>query len=63
MLERITIDQLKLKQFNLSKLYTPDEDDRYFLEEFGGKPKINERLQARERQSLSIVESTKQRAQ
>lgn len=55
MLEKITIDQLKLKQFNLSKLYAPDEDDRYFLEEFGGKPRINERLQARERQSLSIV--------
>ena len=32
MLEKLTLDHLKLKQFNIAKMYAPDEDDRYFLE-------------------------------
>lgn len=44
-------------------MYAPEEDDRYFMEEYGAKPRIASRLQARERQSLSIVESTKMRAE
>ena len=64
MLEKCTLDNLKLKGFNPSKYYTiNDDEDRYFLDEYGGqKPKMNQQFQARQRQSQSIVESTKMRA-
>lgn len=55
MLQKLTIDHLKLKQFNPNKLYAQSDDDHYFLEEYGARPRISSRLQARERQSLSIV--------
>ena len=63
MLQRLNIDHLKLKQFNPAKFMAHSEDDHYFLEEYGAKPRISSRLQARERQSLSIAESTKLRAE
>ena len=61
-INQLNFDQLRLKKFNPAKILTPTDDDRYFLEEYGGRPKITERMQVRERQSLSIVESTKSRA-
>lgn len=63
MLEKLTLDHLKLKNFNPSKYYTIDEEDKYYLDDYGGsRPKWTQRMQNRERQSLSIVQSTKMRA-
>lgn len=47
MLQRLNIDHLKLKQFNPAKFMSHSEDDHYFLEEYGAKPRISSRLQAR----------------
>lgn len=56
MLEKLTLDHLKLKNFNPSKYYTIDEEDKYYLDDYGGsRPKWTQRMQNRERQSLSIV--------
>lgn len=64
MLEKVSVEHLKLKNFNPSKYYTIDDDDKYFLDEYGGsRPKFSQRFQTRERQSMSVVESTKMRAQ
>jgi hypothetical protein len=62
MLDRIGFDHLKLKQFNPTKLYTPEDEDRCFLEEYGARPRIAS-MQARERQSLTIAADTRQRAE
>ena len=62
-IQKLNIEQLRLKQFNPTKLYSAHEDDAYFLQEYGSKPRMSSRLQARERQSLSVVESTKMRAE
>ena len=62
MLGKLTIDHLRLKQFNPSKFIGQADDDQYFLSEYGGKARVSSRLEAKERQSLSIVESTRMRA-
>ena len=40
MLEKLTLDQLKLKHFNAAK-FTIDQDDRDFFDEYRSKPRIN----------------------
>jgi hypothetical protein len=47
MLQKLTIDHLKLKQFNPSKFMAQADDDHYFLEEYGARARISTRLQAR----------------
>lgn len=48
MLEKLTLDHLKLKNFNPSKYYTIDEEDKYFLDEYGGsRPRFSQRFQNR----------------
>ena len=39
-INHLNIEQLRLKKFNPAKIIAPAEDDRYFLEEYGAKPKI-----------------------
>jgi hypothetical protein len=38
MLERMSLEQMKLRQFNPKKLYQDDDDDYIFMQEYGGLP-------------------------
>ena len=41
-LGKLSIDQLKLKQFNPNKFFNKDDDDRIFLDEYeGGRRRLN----------------------
>lgn len=62
----MNFDQLKIRQFHPTKLYHADDDDYIFMQEYGEFKVPNRarasRLEARERQSLSIVENVRKRA-
>lgn len=66
MLEKMNFDQLKLRNFHPTKLYHGDDDDYIFMQEYGEFRLPNKlrtsRMEARERQSLSIVENVRKRA-
>lgn len=55
---------MKMKQFNPTKLYSAEDEDNIFMQEYGGggRTKVTSGLEVRERQSLSIVENVKKRA-
>lgn len=61
---KLSIDQLKLKQFNPNKFFSKDDDDKVFLDEYeggGGRKRLNSGFVGRDRQSMSIVEDMKKR--
>lgn len=64
----MNFDQLKLRQFHPTRLYHAEDDDHIFMQEYGDFRPANSnknhtsRIEARERQSLSIVENVRKRA-
>ena len=57
MIGKVSIDQLKLKQFNLHSLYGKDADDTIFLDEYeGGRSRVTSGMDMRERNSIAIVQ-------
>lgn len=62
MLGKISIDQLKYKQFNPHRYFNKDDDDKIFLDEYeGGRPRIMSGMEMRERNSIALVEDMKKR--
>ena len=63
MLGKISIDQLKIKQFNPNRYFNKDDDDRIFSDEYegGSRPRIMSGMEVRERNSIAIVEDVKKR--
>ena len=53
----LSIDQLKLKQFNPQKLFTNEDDDRIYLDEYHDRARSRGQvaLGIRERHSTSVV--------
>ena len=50
MLGKISIDQLKIKQFNPNRYFNKDDDDRIFLDEYEGgssRPRIMSGMEVR----------------
>lgn len=63
-LGKISIDQLKLKQFNPGRYFSKDDDDKTFLDEYdGARPRISSGMAVRERNSIAMVNDMKKRVE
>lgn len=51
-----------MNKFNPNRYFSKDDDDKIFLDEYeGGRARISSGMDARERNSMSVVEDVKKR--